>query len=275
MTNATIMPNGLQATGCLPRTTKLGSQFPVLERDLIAPIPREQWPELIAVNLSSRDLVAKIKGQTYGSCASHAACQCWEMCSNMRLGTHAWIELSPMSVYRHVNGGRDRGSTIGDNLRHMMDVGAIPVPGDRNREAMEIMDLDTSHVLGENDYRGVFPSGYKDTAKYFRFTEVFDIESFDGLITALLLEFPVEYGRSGHAITGVDPVEESRRYLIEYANSWRPTWGDQGFGRDTEQFVSSAIRNYGAYAVRTVYLDERLERYARLMAERATEGKQQ
>jgi hypothetical protein len=267
--NDSIMPNGLRATGCLPRRDKCGSVFPVFESAVMQPIPRSQWPELIEANLSSRDLVRKIKGQTYGSCASHSATLAWECCQVQHLGPAAWIELSPLSVYVHVNGGRDRGSTISENLEHMQQVGALPVPSEKNIAALKAMDLDPSHVCGENEWKRSFPTGWKDTAATFRVDEVFDIESFDGLITALLCEFVVTYGRDMHAITGIDPWRSGSSYGITYANSWKPSWGDSGFGQDTESKVSRAISSYGAFAWRTIQVSDRLEQYAAHMAQQA------
>jgi hypothetical protein len=270
--DSSIMPNGLVARGCLPRTDKCGDVFPIFERDLIEPIPRDQWPELIAANLSSRDIFPRVKKQQYGSCAAHAATNVWEGTQVMTFGQASWIELSPLSVYRITGGGRDRGSTISDNMKQMVEVGALPVPSERNKEALRIMDLDPSHTMGENDWRSSYPDGWKDTAKYFRYQEVYDIESFDGLITALLREFLVEYGRDMHAICGVDPVMESvRSFFIDYVNTWGKGWGDDGFGRDSEAKTSRSIASYGAFAVRTIYIDERLVRYATEMNKRAAE----
>jgi hypothetical protein len=264
-----IMPNGLHARGCLLRDDKCGDVFPIFERAVMDPTPRSEWPELIQANLSSRDLMMSIKKQRYGSCAAHAATNVWEGTQVMTLGHASWIELSPLSIYRITGGDRDRGSTISDNMRQMLEVGALPVPSERNKEALRMMDLDPSHVMGENDWRSDYPKDWKETAKFFRYQEVFDIESFDGLITALLSEFLSEYGRSGHAITSVDPVMEAvGQYFVDYENTWGSDWGDNGFGRDSERAISRAIESYGAFAVRTIYVSERMEKYAAEMRKR-------
>ena len=120
---------------------------------------------------------------------------------------------------------------------------------------MSSRSLRDDHVRGENDYYGRFPSGWQETAKHFRAAEVFDVASWEGVITALLIGCPTIVGRRGHAICYLDPRGTGSQ--VEYANSWGTSWKDKGFGIDSERDVASAIRSYGAFAIRTVEMDDR------------------
>ena len=256
--NATRMPNGLLAGGCLPRDTRLGADHDIYE-ERFKIYSRSEWPDLISANGQGlRDVVQKIKNQGQeGSCASNMTCQAFEIALVQALGKRAWLEFSPISIYRWLASNPNQGSTISGNLRQLRDVGVLPVRGSRATEALKAMGLSTSHTLTATGYYQTFPSGWKDTAKYFVGVEAFDIGSFEGIVSALLDGFPVGYGRAGHAICAVAPYQDGSRFGLDYANSWG-NWGDQGFGKDTESFVSGAIKSYGAWALRTVLYSEEL-----------------
>jgi hypothetical protein len=166
------------------------------------------------------------------------------------------MELSPISIYRFVANGPGSGSTISGNLRRLRDVGALPVDSDINRELLRKAGLSEDHVLKATGYYQQFPSGWESTAEYFRGLEFLDISSFEGIVSAILEGFPVCYGRAGHAICGVKVVKRNGVWTIKYANSWG-NWGESGFGYDTESYISSAIRSYGAWALRCPKLTDR------------------
>jgi hypothetical protein len=162
-----------------------------------------------------------------GSCASESACQ-------TTMITREWegqerVKLNPWSLYRQVNHGRDAGSNIGDNMRAMQKVGALP----------------EEFWSRENGWRREPPRGWQEVAAFFRIDEVFWIKTINGFGTALLMPDPVEYGRRGHAITAVDLLTN---WGIRYANSWG-NWGDDGFGIDNIRKDFNI--QYGAFAVRS------------------------
>ena len=252
--NATVMPNGIQARGCLPRDTKLGEEHLVYE-NVFSIYPRSDWPELIRQNQSLRQLVQKIHDQQQeGSCASNMTAQAFEICWVQTFGKKAFVQMSPISIYRWVASGPGSGSTISGNLRQLKEVGMLPVRGS-GEAALRTMGLPESHTLTHTGYYQTFPSNWKETAAFFEGVEAFDISSFDGIVSALLDGFPVGYGRAGHAICAVSPYHEGNTFGLNYANSWG-NWGDNGFGKDTESFVSSAIRSYGAWALRSVKISD-------------------
>lgn len=222
-------------------------------------IPRSEWPDLIQDNTSLEELVMKIKDQGQeGSCASNAAAQCFEICWNLMNGTDNWVEMSPISLYRWLSRGPGSGSTITGNLRQSRDVGLLPVDRASNRQKLESMNLDPNHVLKSVGYYQKFPAAWKDTAGNFVTVEFFEVNSWVELISALFADMPVLYGRAGHAICGVTPVLREGSVYIKYANSWKPSWGDNGYGYDSERAVSRSVGSYGAVAWRTVALPDGL-----------------
>jgi hypothetical protein len=232
--------------GAMPRKDLCGSAFPVLEEDPnFRVIPREERTGLIARQRPLRPLVQKIKDQGQeGSCASNAAAQVYEVAHTLHVGLDDWIELSPMSLYKRVARSAQSGSVIGDNLQELVDRGILPVDNAENRARF-------THVHPATGFARPLPSGWEATASLFRVTEWFDISSWDGLASALLYKYPVLYGRAGHAIAGIDLVEQDGEEFIQYANSWGQ-WGDQGFGYDSRRAVESAIPGYGAWCARVV-----------------------
>jgi hypothetical protein len=244
--------------GCLRRESKLGeSEFPNMGDTDIVAIPRSEWKGLLEQNQSLELIVQKIKDQNgEGSCASNATCQCFEINWNMMLGIDDWLEMSPISIYRWVANSPNNGSTIEGNLRQLRDVGCLPVNSQENIAKLQAAGMNTSHVLKAVGYYQRFPNGWEDSAKNFRATEWFEITSFDEFITCLFYDFPVCYGRAGHAICGVTPVFQDNQWHVKYANSWKPSWGDNGYGYDSERYISGSISSYGAWGLRAVTMPE-------------------
>jgi len=240
-------------SGCRPRETAVGEEWPVFSDTGIDLIPRGEWRNLLRENVSLEKVVGSIKNQkNEGSCASNATTQCFEIVWNMMLGPKHWIQMSPISIYRFVADGPNSGSTIDSNLRRLRDVGCLPSKdGPDNSDMLQQLGLDINHRLKNVGYYQQFPHGWEQTAKHFRALEWFEIQSFDEFVTCLFMDFPVCYGRAGHAITGVTPVLDGSTWHVKYANSWGD-WGDGGYGFDSEGFISGSISSYGAWGLRSV-----------------------
>jgi hypothetical protein len=240
-------------SGCRLRETVCGEEWPKFADTDLEVIPRSEWKDLLAENTSLETVVKKIKNQQQeGSCASNATCQAYEIVWNMMMGLPYWIEMSPISIYRHVADGPNSGSVIDHNLRQLRDVGCLPSSENEGNVALlQKLKLNPQHRLKNVGYYQRFPQNWQETAQHFRALEWFEIESFEELITCLFLDFPVVYGRSGHAICGVTPVLDKNIWHVKYANSWGQ-WGDNGFGYDTERFISGSIPSYGAWGLRAV-----------------------
>lgn len=249
--------------GCLQDDAKCGNRFPVFE-EAQRVHPRSDWMDLLKENVSLERLIQWTHDQNpEGTCASNAsACVC-ETASRLTVGARATMMMSPISVYRWIANNADEGSNIGDNLVQASKVGFLPVDTPENRATLKAIGLNENHVLKHTGYSQKFPTDWKETAAYFQPEEAYEIISFDGIISALLDDFPVVYGRSSHAIAGMTPVYKDGKWYVKYANSWGK-WGEVGenglqmFGYDSESFLSSQVKYYKAWACRTIKLSDKL-----------------
>jgi len=215
--------------GCLPRRSKYGQICPKLE-DVVDVIPRDKWPELIAEGVTLKPYVRQILDQNgVGSCATESTTQ-----SVMVM--QAWqklpfTSLNPWSIYAFTSGGRDRGSSIDDNLQHARDVGILP----------------ESVWPRSNGWRRRPPQALLDEhARKHRIDEFVDIDSIEELGTALLKGWPVVFGWRAHSCVLLELLDRDRAL---YANSYGTNWGDAGFGIIP---LASVNFRYGAFAVRSV-----------------------
>lgn len=249
---------------CRPKEESYGELFGTFRDSTdVEEFPRSEWKDIIELRarkgISLRDYVRKIKNQrNEGSCTSNATTQAWEIVTNFLLGKDRWRELSAISLYKRCGRSPNSGSVISTNIREMQQVGALLTNSSTNKDFLSEHGLPPAHVMPETGFYSRFPSGWKDTAKFFTLDEVLEIDSFAEFLAALWYGFPVVYGRRGHAICGVDAYYQSGSFGVIYANSWSPDWGDKGFGFDSERAISGAIRRYGAYAICNSYIAEAL-----------------
>jgi hypothetical protein len=238
--------------GAMPREEPFGQAgFPVFE-ETVPIIPRKEWPDRVeAIDKAGGmcdQLVTRIYNQRQEpSCTSNATGQSNEVVQASQYGKDKVVHLSAISLYMRV-GSRSSGSSVSSNLKEMRDVGILPLDNEANRKAYP-------HVMANTGYGTSYPDGWKDTAKLFRAQEWFDVEGVEGFITALILGFPVVYGRDGHAICGVRPVFINGLIHDKYANSWGD-WGDNGYGYDSESKIRAGATRYGCFALRAVVVNQ-------------------
>ena len=229
------VPRG-KALGCLPRVTHPGDGvWPVLA-EVMPILPRSEWEARLAQAPDLSPHVRKIKDQDgVGLCASDAASQTVEVARDVAGLPH--VELSGASLYKQVNGGRDAGSAIDDNLEALKSVGVVSV----------------EFWGGANNWRQREPTGFATEAKKFRVLEWFDLPDFGAFMSALFYGFPICYGvfweGGGHAICAVKAVKDGNGWGCRFANSWG-AWGDGGFGTMYESQISRGIRAFGAWCTR-------------------------
>jgi hypothetical protein len=94
------------------------------------------------------------------------------------------VRFSPMSLYKRVGADAASESTIESNLIEMRERGILPQDTPGNRDLFD-------HVHPEHGLHRRLPRGWEKIARMFRLTEWFDIESVDGMVTALLRGWPV------------------------------------------------------------------------------------
>lgn len=99
----------------------------------------------------------------------------------------------------------------------------------------------------------------EETAKNFRLDEFYEITSVDGFFSALFHGFSILYGRSGHAIHGVDIVKRSGDWYCKYDNSWG-NWGESGFGFDSISYIQRTGAYRWAYAFQSIIAPNGIEK---------------
>lgn len=220
---------------------RFGSALPQLG-DVVNVIPRSRWKELASqVDADPSGGMDKLAPRIYNqlrtvSCTSNAMGKATEIVEGASLGIANIVEKSAMSLYHRVGGPRS-GSSVNNNIDELCENGILPLDTPANRAAYQ-------HVMANADGYQRWPDGSEATARLFRGHEFFECRSVDEFITALLIGFPVVYGRSGHAICACRVVYQGNVLTVKYFNSWGD-WGDQGFGYDSERMVRSG----SSYAV--------------------------
>lgn len=182
-----------------------------------------------------------------GSCVGNAITQAVMVILAKQFGK-AWTTfLSAISIYKQIGRSASSGAMVSDAMTAVRDVGILPLDTPENRAKYG------DHVMPATGFSTPFPSGWKETAAKFKGFEFLVIRNVLQLLTALLKGYPVVVGRQGHSIVYLRVMFRNGRLVVKYANSWDESWGDEGFGYDTEQqFRMSA--NW-AFAVRAVVTD--------------------
>jgi len=215
-------------TGCLPRTSLVGSTCPLLSTR-IETLPDDVLSQYEDVDLSH--LVRKIKYQNpAGSCAAESSTLADEV--GRESAGQAFEELNSWFVYYHTGGQRDRGdgrsggSEIDTNLAFIRENGVAPI---------------SVWPRIDNGWRTKPSAEAYEAAKSFKILEFYDITSIAEAKTAIVLGMPVVYGANGHSVLKVAMNGKD-------ANSWGTTWKDAGFGVWVP--FNRINWNYGAFAVR-------------------------
>lgn len=157
------------------------------------------------------------------------------------------VELSQAVPYALGNRGRDSGMSIPSGLRALRDYGTVP-------ESY----IDGHNWQGYRSRKNKWPSDWQEVAANYKVIEAWDCPSWEHLVTAIILGFPVVLGvdwndriGAGHAICGVEyypDVEE-----IEVANSWGTKRKGNGFDRVKKRTASRGTKKYGAFIPRVMY----------------------
>ncbi len=221
--------------------------------DAVPVIPQSQWPELADLAAKAgggaSQLVTRIYDQkNEGSCVANACSQAHEIVQATQVGKANVVHLSAISLYKRIGSSPNSGAMVSDGLEEMAERGILPLDDDANRAKFG------AAVMPNTGFRTAYPANWEATAKLFRATEWFVVDTLEELITALFNQHPVVVGRSGHSICYCDPVYQSGSLLVKYANSWHESWGENGFGYDSLRMIRSSAS--WAFALRSVVVNE-------------------
>jgi len=197
----------------------------------ISLIPQAEWPALIndiGDGLKQNSNWAYDQGQV-GSCASEGANGLVDVIRD-REGQPK-VRFNPYGTYQEndVSGGRDQGSTLGDNMRSVRIRGCHPASLHPRSLGWRARPSAASYAA----------------ALHYRVDEYYEIRNWTEMGSALLQGFCVFTAYPGHAwiMLALKNIQQGL-----WRNSWSEQWGDGGYG------IINASRlqiNYGAYCCRT------------------------
>jgi len=225
---AAATPEGLQQLDLLgmPKVPRVRDDFRL--------IPESEWMDLIQQRRQDeaflRPLVEgfTLDQMSVGSCASEGYGG-GTIAREAVQGNELVEKLNAYGLYRYVNGGRDGGSSLSDNMAAGAKYG---VPSERVWPR-------------SNGWRTPLTDEAKQDALRHRIDEFWRVGNKAEFGTALLLGMAVYAGYSGHAWYAVDPLDTLR---FVWHNSWGKDWADGGFS--TLRYDSVAWY-YGCWAFRT------------------------
>jgi hypothetical protein len=199
-------------------------------------VPRAQWKDRAAnVWPHFRGSVVQIYSQGQeGSCVGFSITQGIETTNTRRYGRRHWVSLSGVSLYKRIGRTAASGAYIPDGIREATTSGVLPVDSAENRAAYQ-------HTHPRTGFSRALPSGWQSTGRLFRITKSAKIQGTEMMASALLRGHVVIVGRSRHAIPYVGLTFSGNSPVAAYANSWSQTWGDRGFGYDSERTFGGIV----------------------------------
>lgn len=212
-------------------------------RDDFGVIPVREWPDMIQQKkqeeATNRGFVKWLWDQrSSGACTSYGMSHNVSATQNKQ-GNDDLEELNPQGLYRKVNGGRDGGSSLSDNIAAASKYG---IPSRRTYDAAY--------------WRTPLTDDAKQDALRNRLDEFWRVSDKEELGTASLMGMVVLAGYPGHAWMFVDLIDTKRGV---WGNSWGRDWGDDGFSTIE---LSRIAWYYGLWATRTVLRPTPLAHYA-------------
>lgn len=242
-----------------PANYKAGKNAPIYEEKFAERVvPQSEWRSLYDSLQPNQNRLSTVTYDQngYGTCTSNATSQAaaYQWC---RTYGHEWaITPAPPSLYPFCASGGNSGSSTNCNIRRATQNGMLLIDNAQNRKVLSALGLNPDHTIDAvqwNAGKRCPQSWYEETGKHFKIGEWYEITSVEGMFSAVLFGYTVLYGRSGHAICGVDPDPKSGWTLI-YHNSWgnwgRTINGRSGYGEDTTSYLRRTGAARGAFAVR-------------------------
>ena len=138
--------------------------------------------------------------------------------------------FNPLGTYHYVNGGRDSGSTLEDNIASLQTRGAFPEavwPRSKGWRATP-----SAEALAE--------------AKKHRLLELVSVKSKAEMGSRLIQRKGVYFWYDSHAVYATTLLSLS---MFEYLNSWDKSWGNAGYG--TMAFSSVSYNGFYSFGSTT------------------------
>lgn len=226
-----IIPDG-KKTGCLYRTTRVGSRFPMFG-EKIEVLAASEIEDIIAARkkegIRRRDFILEIFDQDgVGSCACEATAQALQ--STKVAAGHAAELLNPWFLYYHTSGGSDRGSSIDEDLEVAADIGISTMSVWPRSKGWRDKPSDEAYASAQLNKIG----------------EIYEVTAKAEAQTALVKGFFIQFGHDGHSELMVDLLSLN---VADVANSWSTDWEDGGF-HDGGFSLDRINYAYGCFAVR-------------------------
>ncbi len=210
--------------GCLERKTKVGECCPLL-REKVNIIPQEEWADHIG-EVTLKHFVKSILMQAGdNSCASEATTQAMMTCEAFEGKPH--VLLNPLTLYCFTSGGRNRGSTLDENLIQAREVGILP----------DSIWPRAEHAWNEKPPLDLF----KEHAH--KIGEFADADSTQEFGSGLIAGYGGVYARRVHALFAHELLNEMR---FGFTNSYDYDWGDKG---QSQEALSVIEWKYGGFFV--------------------------
>lgn len=226
-----ILPPGYKKGLIIPKS-KPGDNCP-FAKSVVKVIPRAdriqlaQDPNRIKLSLVIWWLFNQ---RSHGSCAAEAKNGVFQI--TRELENQQSIKFNPYPMYGVTGGGRDQGSSLEANLTFGRNQGHFP------------MDLwGREHGIYKSPPRNIW-----EVAANYKTDEFYQLQTLDEFKTCLLCGVPIYWGYRGHAIVGVEYIDED---FFWYHNSWG-SWGTKphpevrvvGFGKARYSSIYWGYRCY-------------------------------
>jgi hypothetical protein len=221
-------------------------QLPRFDRPII---PRSDWREWML-----RDWCPDVYDQgPQGSCVGHGAVIGFTV-SFTRSGQKP-RRFSPCFIYAQINNGADQGAIVSDSLEELKQTGVC---------------LEAT-VGPRRIWKRDIPAGAYDEARRYRIEQAYQLRSFEEIVTATLLGFPVVYGieigshfqpdaegyipdragrGGGHCMCGIGPKRRQGRWYLTTINSWSAQWGAGGYCHLPESYFDGYVDAFAVQAAR-------------------------
>ena len=203
-------------------------------------VPRSEWKaraEATAEHFRKTTKQIYSQGRT-SACVGFGCGQWVETFATRLFGGGYHTPLAGMDVYSDISRTLMSGAYVPDGVHRVAMIGVLPL---RTSETSE----EYSVTYPGLDYKWRRPSGWEKVAAKFKVTRWAKCSGAEEVASALLNGFPLVLGRSRHCIPYVYLDFNGNSPMAVYANSWSESWGDDGFGADSER----TFGNVTCYAV--------------------------